>query len=73
MSGGEEHAAWLSRHRPNTLDAWMKCQIEGCNWQVPLPERLCWQHGGPDGPARLTDQWGADTWHFSVTEETVEG
>lgn len=72
MSGGEEHAYYL-RHLPHTLDAWTKCQADGCNWQVPLPETRCWQHGGADGPARLTDVWGSDVYHFTVAEETIEG
>ena len=71
MSGGEEHAAYL-RRLPHTLDAWTKCQVDGCGWQIPLPERLCWRHGGEDRPARFTDEWGGDVWHFSITEETVE-
>lgn len=65
MSGGEDDGARNSRRvlLPHTLDAWVRCSMNGCEWQVPLPAERCWQHDGPDGPARYTDSWGMDVWY----------
>jgi hypothetical protein len=46
--------------------------MSGCEWQVPLPAERCWQHGGPDGPARYTDAWGLDCWYNGPDGEAQE-
>jgi hypothetical protein len=74
VSGGETDGAAASRRvlLPHTLDAWRRCSMSGCEWQVPLPAEQCWQHGGPDGPARYTDAWGLDCWYNGPDGEAQE-
>lgn len=69
MSGGEEEGRTL-RHIPHSLDAWRRCEVDGCDWHVPLPQSRCWVHGG-HGPAYVTTASGETAWHWSDDGEVV--
>jgi hypothetical protein len=49
------------------IDAWRRCEIEGCEWHVPLettPPR-CHLHGGRPIAARMTDVMGGTVYAYS--------
>jgi hypothetical protein len=45
--------------RSTNLDAFVKCEVGGCDWRILLGYRRCYQHRGPGGPQYKTDTDGA--------------
>lgn len=63
MSGGE------SDYRHDTLDAFRRCAVDGCAWNVHHTETRCLDHGGDPVPQYASDTEGAilDTRYCAVT------
>ena len=59
MSGGEEHAAYIRRIHPPSLDHFTRCPTPGCDWQILYGAQHCYQHRGPASAQYQTDHDGA--------------
>ncbi len=59
MSSGEADRVLVTLVQSGSLDAFTRCRVAGCEWNVQLPEMRCERHGGRAVPAYFADAEGA--------------
>lgn len=64
-SAGREQADRLRAMYVASLDAWSRCQVDGCEWHVQLPATRCMDHGGREGPEYMTSAMGGVVYRYS--------